>query len=119
MTNDNGSARNYILILVFLVLAVGTLTACLLEASGPAASDSDGQFVRAARVTRLAVALALVAAVAAGVESWWREATYATPLTMAAAAAALLGLAALEPEARLAGTRQVLFLAALLALVFV
>ena len=105
--------------LAVLVAAVGTLAACLLEASGPAASDSDGQLVRAARVIRVAVALALVAAVAAGVESWWREATYATSLTTAAAAAALLGLAVLEPEARLAGTRHVLFLAALLALVFV
>ncbi len=105
--------------LAVLVAAVGTLAACLLEASGPGASDSDGQLVRAARVTRLALALALVAAVAAGVEFWWREATYASSLTTAAASAALLGLAVLEPEAHLVGTRRVLFLVALLALVFV
>jgi hypothetical protein len=69
--------------------------------------------------TRVAVALALVAATAAGLEAWWRDGTYATALTAAAAAAVLLGLAALEPEARLAGARRVIFLAALLALVFV
>jgi hypothetical protein len=92
------------------------LAASLLDAAGPAAPDPDAPLRRAARVTGLAVALALAAAVAAGVESWWREATYATPLTTAAAAAALLGLAVLEPETRLDGTRRLLFLGGLLFL---
>ncbi|MCG6922432.1 MAG: hypothetical protein LJF15_15320 [Acidobacteria bacterium] len=102
--------------LVVLVAAVGTLAASLLDATGPATPGPVAPLRRTARVTGLAAALALGVAVAAGVESWWREATYATPLTTAAAAAALLGLAVLEPEARLAGTRRVLFLAALLFL---
>jgi hypothetical protein len=63
------------------------------------------------------VALALVAASAAGVESWWRDGIYATGLTAATAAAALLGLASLEPVPRFGVVPRLLFLAAVLALV--
>jgi hypothetical protein len=99
-----------------LVAAVGTLAVCLREGSGPVSSGSNALLVRAARLNHVAAALALAAAVAAGAESWWREAAYASPLTAAAAATALLGLAALRSEAPLAGTRRLLFLLALLFL---
>jgi hypothetical protein len=99
--------------LALLVAAVGTLAVCLL---GSGSSDSDARLRRAARLFHVAVALALAAAMAAGVDAWWREATYATPHTAAAAAAALLGLAARTPEAPLTGTRRLLFLASLLFL---
>ena len=57
---------------------------------------------------------ALVVFVAAGIESWWREGAYATAFTASSAAAALLGLAALEPEPRLQSVRRALLLVALL-----
>jgi hypothetical protein len=105
-----GGARSPALV----VAAVGTLAVCLLEGSGPGSSDSDALLVRAARLNHVAAALALAAAVAAGVESWWREGSYITPLTAAAVAAGLLGLAAREPEAPLNAARRLLFLLALL-----
>jgi hypothetical protein len=107
---------NATLTLAALVAALGTLAMGLLEGSGPVASDVDVLVLRAGRLTQAAAALALVAAVAAGVESWWREASYVTPLTATAAAAGLLGLAALEPDAPLTGIRRLLFLFALLVL---
>ena len=51
-----------------------------------------------------------------GIEAWWRDGTYATDLTAASSAAALLGLATLEPVPRLGGVLRLLFLAALLAM---
>jgi hypothetical protein len=102
--------------LAVLVAVAGALAAGLLEASGAAANDVAAESRRAVLGTRVGVALALVAATTAGLEGWWRLGTYATALTAAAAAAVLLGLAALEPEARLAGARRVIFLAALLYL---
>jgi hypothetical protein len=105
--------------LAVLVAVAGALTAGLLEAESAAATDAAAESRRAVLGMRVAVALALVAATTAGLEAWWRGGTYATALTAAAAAAVLLGLAALEPEVRLAGARHVVFLAALLALVFV
>jgi hypothetical protein len=101
-----------------LAAAAGALAVSLLEASSEATTDAAAESRRATLGTRVAVALALVAATTAGLEAWWRVGTYATALTAAAAAAVLLGLAALEPEARLAGARYAVFLAALLALVF-
>lgn len=71
---------------------------------------------RALLATRLAAGLAVLAALAAGIEGYWRQGTYVTPATLAAAAAALLGLAALEPT-RLTLTRRLLLLAALVGLV--
>ncbi len=99
--------------LAVLVVGVGTLAACLLEMAGPA-TDAAAEASRAILTTRVAVALAVLAALAAGIEGWVREGTYATTLTAAAAAAALLGVAALEPETRLAGARRLVLLAALL-----
>jgi hypothetical protein len=102
--------------LAVLVAAAGTLAVSLLEGSGETTTDAAAESRRATLGTRVAVGLALVAATTAGLEAWWRVGTYATALT-AAAAAVLLGLAALEPEARLAGARSAVFLVALLALV--
>ena len=105
--------------LAVLVAAAGTLAVSLLEGSGETTTDAAAESRRATLGTRVAVGLALVAATTAGLEAWWRVGTYTTALTAAAAAAVLLGLAALEPEARLAGARYAVFLVALLALVFV
>jgi hypothetical protein len=82
----------------------------------PRTADEAGVETRAALGTRVAAGLAVAAALAAGIESWWRAGSYAGDLTAAAVAAALLGLAALEAEPRLLGTRRVLLLVALLGL---
>ena len=104
--------------LALLVGATGVLGLCLLETAGLRAEGSgSGESRRVALAFRVAAALALVAAAVAGVEAWWRDGTYVTSFTAASSAAALLGLAALEPVPRLGGVLRLLFLAALLALV--
>jgi hypothetical protein len=62
-----------------------------------------------------AVVVALALALAAALFGLEREGTYATPATSAAASAALVGLAALEPT-RLEGALRFAFLLALVAL---
>ena len=102
--------------LALLVGAAGVLALCLIGMAGPRAGEpADRRWD--ALSPRVAAALALVAASAAGVESWWRDGTYATTLTAATAAVALLGLASLEPVPRLGVALRLLFLAAVLALV--
>jgi hypothetical protein len=95
------------------------LALLLLETFASAGEDSgSGEGPRAALAFRVAAALGLAAAVAAGIEAWWRDGTYATGLTAASSAAALLGLATLEPVPRFESVIRLVFLAALLALVF-
>ncbi len=98
--------------LVGLAAGVGVL-AVSLAATGPSPS---------ARVARLAAGalapvawLGVAAAIAAAVASTLRQGTYAAEPVAATAAAALLGLAALEPTGA-AGIRRFAFLVALLAL---
>jgi hypothetical protein len=102
--------------LAALVALAGALAATLLEASSAVTTDVGAESQHGRLSTRVAVPLALIATTAAGLEGWWRVGTYATALTAAAAGAALLGLAALEPATRLWGARRVAFLAALLYL---
>lgn len=104
--------------LALLVGVTGVLGLFLLEAAGFIRPRDAGAGPRGALALRLAVALALAAAVAAGFEAWWRDGSYATSLTAAASAAALLGLAALEPVPRLGVALRLLFLAALVAVLF-
>jgi hypothetical protein len=66
----------------------------------------------------LAVLVALVLAIGAAVSGVLRDGTYATPSAAASAAAALLGLAALEPTGA-PGLRRFAFLLAVLALAVV
>jgi hypothetical protein len=95
------------------------LALLLLEACASAGEDSgSGQSPRATLAFRVAAALGLAAAAAAGIEAWWSDGTYATDLTATSSAAALFGLATLEPLPRLGGVPRLLFLASLLALVF-
>ena len=101
-----------------LVGATGVL-ALLLAGMAETRAEDAGAGPRADLAFRVAAALALAAAVAAGVEAWWRGGTYATGLTAASSAAALLGLAALEPLPRLGAVPRLLFTGALLALLFV
>jgi hypothetical protein len=99
-----------------LTLGATVLAVFLLENRHPEATAEPVSDARLALATTAAAALALAAALLAGAESWMREGAYATAFTASAAAAALLGLAVLEPEPRLQGTRRVLLLAALLFL---
>jgi hypothetical protein len=104
--------------LALLVGATGVLALLLLETFAfPGEASGSRESARAALAFRFAVALALAAAAAAGLEAWWRAGTYATSLTAASSAAALLGLAALEPVPRFGVVLRLLFLATLLALV--
>jgi hypothetical protein len=93
-----------------IALATAVLAAALwLSRRGAAAG-------RAATVAvPLAVAASLATAVLAGVFSLAAEGTYATPFSLAAASAALLGLAALEATG-LVAPRRLAFLVALLLL---
>ena len=104
--------------LALLVGAAGVLALVLLETfASPGEGSGSDESPRAALAFRVAAALGLAAAAAAGIEAWWRDGTYATGLTAASSAAALLGLAALEPVPRFGVVLRLLFLAALLALV--
>lgn len=103
--------------IALLVLAGGVLAVLLMEALRPPSSEEPGSVSRIVVATTVAAGLAVSAAVAAGLESWWREGAYATAFTAAAVSAALLGLAALEPEARLVSARHALLLGALLWLI--
>jgi hypothetical protein len=97
-----------------LGLAAGvSVLAAALAATRPSASV--GLARRAAGALPAAAWLALAGAIAVAVASVWRHGTYATGASSAAAAASLLGLAALEPTAA-AGLRRFAFLLALLTL---
>jgi hypothetical protein len=63
----------------------------------PVRAEPQPWLGRANLEARIGAGLAVAAAAAAGVESWLRTATYATPATAAAASAALLALAVVEP----------------------
>ena len=97
-----------------IALAAGALAAALLASRAPAPPLVS----RAAPVVLpLAAAAAIGSAVAAGVLGVRRDGTYATPAAAACAAAALLGLAALEPTGLRSLRRFVFVLALALALV--
>ncbi len=103
--------------LALLMGATGVLALLLVRTTETRAED-PGAGPRAGRAFRVAAALALAAAVAAGAEAWWRGGTYVTGLTAASSAAALLGLAALEPLPRFGAVPRLLVAGALLALLF-
>ena len=91
--------------------------AAVLAASLVATRPSPPPLVARAAplVVPLAVLAAVAVALAVGLSGVWRDGTYATPAVGAAAAAAALGLAALEP-APARGPRLFAFLVALLSL---
>jgi hypothetical protein len=94
-----------------LVFVAGLLIVALMVHLGPrGATQGEGL---AARETRVAAGLAVLAAAACGAEGVLRSASYATPAALAASAAALGGLAALEAT-RLTLARRALFFGALL-----
>lgn len=97
-----------------LAVITAALAVGLLDARRPV-GPAEVAATHALRATRLAATLAALAALAAGVDGFWRQGTYGTPTALTGAAAALLGLAALEPTS-LAGTRRAALLAALLLL---
>ena len=97
--------------LALLVTAVGALGVLLMETRQPAPAGEPDPAAGRSTVARVAAGLAVAAALTAGGESWVVAGGYATDLTAAAVATACLGLAAHEPEWRLAGSRRVLLLA--------
>jgi len=111
-------------------LPAGPATALPLAGVGFAAAVLAGALVASrtpsltfvSRAAPLVLPLGVVAAiglaVVAGVAGVWRDGTYATPAAAASAAAALLGLGALEPTGA-PGLRRFAFLLALLALAIV
>lgn len=101
--------------LALLIGATGVLALLLVRTTETRAED-PGAGLRAGLAFRVAAALVLAAAVGAGAEAWWRGGTYATGLTAACSATALLGLAALEPLPRFGVVPRLLFAGALLAL---
>jgi hypothetical protein len=99
--------------LVGLLLATAGLAAALVVLIGPPPSDDappGGD--QSALEGRIGVGLTVAAAGLLGFEAWSRGGSYATPQSAAAASAALLALAALEPT-RLGLSRKVLWLVAL------
>jgi hypothetical protein len=99
-------------IVAFSLAAVG-LVAALVVLMSPASSEEPQPSSRQADFeARVGCALTVAAAAAAGFESWLRLGSYATPLTAAAASAALLALAVLEPT-KLGLPRKALWLCAL------
>jgi hypothetical protein len=96
-----------------VLLGAGALVGSLVVLlGGPAAGEPAPLLRRSATEARLGAALAMAAAGAAGLEAFYRGGSYTAPLTAAAAAAALLGLAVLEPT-RLSLTRKALLMLAL------
>ena len=109
--SPSGSAAAWI---PLLGLAAGvSVLAAVLALTRPSAPV--GLARRAAGALPAAAWLALAGAIAVAVASVRRDGTYATDASSAAAAASLLGLAALEPTAA-AGLRRFAFLLALLTL---
>jgi hypothetical protein len=99
--------------LVGLTLATALLVGALVVLMGPASSgDAQPSARQAALEARIGCCLAVAAAGAAGLESWLRHGSYATPFTATAASAALLALAVQEPT-RLGLARKALWLVAL------
>lgn len=95
------------------LLGTGALVASLAILIGdPVSGELQPWLGRATLEARIGAALAVAAAASAGVESWLRTASYATPATAAAASAALLALAVLEPM-RLSLLRKGLLVVAL------
>jgi hypothetical protein len=106
--------------LAAMFLAVGVLILALTRLLAvPAAREGEatGAGLEPAhpRMIHLAAAAALLAAATAGFEGWRAEGTYATTTLAAAASAALLGLAAVQPT-RLGLLRAALFVFGLLGL---
>jgi hypothetical protein len=99
--------------LVGLMLAAAGLAAALVVLIGSPPSGEPQPFaVQGVLEARIGAGLTVAAAGMAGFEGWSRSGTYATPLTVVAASAALLALAVLEPT-RLGLSRKVLWLLAL------
>lgn len=99
--------------LVGLMLATTWLVAGLVVLLGPPSSgDAQPWASQAALEARVGGSLAVAAAGVAGLESWLRLGSYATPFTATAASAALLALAVLEPT-KLGALKKALWLVAL------
>jgi hypothetical protein len=96
-----------------LMLAVAGLVAALFVLIGPPPSGEAARWARQAGLeATIGSGLSVGAAGAAGLEGWLRLGTYATPLTAAAASAALLALAVREPT-KLGLAKKALWLLAL------
>jgi hypothetical protein len=100
--------------LAALVLGLGVLAWGLLLLLGEARGDAAQLEAQAARQTRVALVLALVAAGLGVAEAWWQEGSYAAPSLALALAPACLGLAALQPT-RFATLRRGAFLLGVLS----
>jgi hypothetical protein len=99
--------------LVALMLATAALAAALVILLGPPLpGEPQAGPGQADFEARIGAGLAVAAAGLAGFEGWLRLGTYATPLAGAAASAALLALAVLEPT-KLGLARKALWLLAL------
>jgi hypothetical protein len=98
-------ARDLASLLLAAALLVWGLVRLLATPANPPAEAPD---VAPRNALGLAAAIGMLAAGAAGWESWWTAGTYATSLSAEAASAALLGLAAVQPS-RLGLARAVLF----------
>jgi hypothetical protein len=99
--------------LVALMLATALLVGGLVVLLQPSPSGDAQPWARqAALEAKIGGSLAVAAAGVAGLESWLRIGSYATPLTAAAASAALLALAVLEPT-KLSLLKKALWLLAL------
>jgi hypothetical protein len=88
--------------LALIVATAAGVVLMLLAASGPTPSDASREAAWAERAARVALVFAVVAALACGVEGWWRAGTYATSATAAASSAVLVALAAAEARGSLA-----------------
>jgi hypothetical protein len=100
-----------------LLVSTGLLVLGLTRLLGPVAPEVAAvRGARSERLLRWAAALALVAAAAAGVESWRREGSYATPAVAEAVSVAVLGLVAVQPT-RFALLRAVVFLLILVTMI--
>jgi hypothetical protein len=100
-----------------LLVSTGLLVLGLTRLLAPVAPEvASVRGARSERLLRWAAALALVAAAAAGVESWRMEGSYATPAVAEAVSAAVLGLVALQAT-RFALLRAVVFLLGLVVMV--
>lgn len=105
-------ARDLASLFLAAALLVWGLVRLLATPVNPPAEAPD---VAPKNALGLAAAIAMLAAGAAGWESWWTAGTYATSLSAETASAALLGLAAVQPS-RLGLARAVLFMLGLLVL---
>jgi len=98
-----------------IVLAAAWVAWSIALLLRPMTGDARALSERSGRQTALAAALAVVALTVSGLESWVRVGSYASAPVAAAAAAALVGLSAIQPT-RFAAARRGLLAAVLLLL---